>query len=465
MAAFMRGRSTAAVAESAAANSSRSENPASGLLAAMEAIAKGDLNAGREIEGGERATVQRLVGSLIERETEVASEFARFAGETSATAVNIGWITHDVREVADSTQAISSAVTELAASIGQIAETTQASAVDAAHVRDGSRDSIADMRQTGDAMRAIASQVGSIAERVRELETAVRQIAEMAGTIEAISSQTNLLALNATIEAARAGEAGRGFAVVAAEVKTLSGNTAKATEQIRLRIATLSSGMDAIRRVTSDSATAVARGEETARVAEARIETLGSEIATIADRMHVLADLLGQQEAATSEISRSVCKISEKAVKVRGEIDTSLSRLVKAENAAIDALNSASKRGLSHHELIAIQGVAASWKRQLAATLLGMVAPSPENESCGGRRLAAWCARVSDQKMIQDLEFGRLKTADDAAHSAARQMMERIRRGDYGSATQAYIEAEAAIDRLIAAALALVATHVRRGAA
>src|SRR5436309_10145290 len=67
---------------------------------------------------------------------------------------------------------------------------------------------------------------------------------------ERIAARTNLLALNATIEAARAGEAGRGFAIVAQEVKSLAGQTARATQDISQRI-------EAIQAVTHRSVEAI----------------------------------------------------------------------------------------------------------------------------------------------------------------------------------------------------------------
>ena len=61
---------------------------------------------------------------------------------------------------------------------------------------------------------------------------AMKKIAQKIEIIEEIAGQTHLLSLNATIEAAKAQEYGRGFAVVASEVRSLSGRSRAAAEEI-----------------------------------------------------------------------------------------------------------------------------------------------------------------------------------------------------------------------------------------
>ncbi|MBO1903773.1 PilZ domain-containing protein [Microvirga sp. 3-52] len=138
---------------------------------------------------------------------------------------------------------------------------------------------------------------------ITQLSAATAEIVGIVDTISTVARQTNLLALNATIEAARAGEAGKGFAVVASEVKVLSTQTARAADDIRLRI-------DHLRGTAQASTSAVTEVVEVVQ-----------EVGPVFDTVR---NAVGEQNAAIREASRlasatsgSVGKVSERA----GEVD------------------------------------------------------------------------------------------------------------------------------------------------
>jgi methyl-accepting chemotaxis protein len=176
-----------------------------------------------------------------------------------------------VSAASDNVTNAAGSVEELAASIGEIA--SQA----------GKSNDVAG-RAVSEAQRTVGI--------MTELGSAATRIGEVVGLIQAIAGQTNLLALNATIEAARAGESGRGFAVVASEVKSLAGQTAKATEEIAHQIGSIQSA-------AADAAQAIDE-----------VNTIIRDMAAIAMTVAATVD---QQNAAVSVIAEGVNRASGEA--------------------------------------------------------------------------------------------------------------------------------------------------------
>jgi methyl-accepting chemotaxis protein len=137
---------------------------------------------------------------------------------------------------------------------------------------------------TGIAADAV-KQAAATDQRINELSEAGARIGDVVKLITSIAEQTNLLALNATIEAARAGDAGRGFAVVAQEVKSLAGQTAKATEEISSQIGNM-------QLATEESVSA--------------IKAIGQTIERISDIAGSISGAVEQQRGATQNIAQSV---------------------------------------------------------------------------------------------------------------------------------------------------------------
>ncbi len=201
--------------------------------------------------------------------------------------------------------AVASAATDLertSRSMNAIAEATSAKAISVAAAAEEATGNVrvvaTSADEMGQAVGEIAGQVSHASriaadavvkarttnETIAELSVAADRIGEVVSLISQIAAQTNLLALNATIESARAGEAGRGFAVVASEVKSLAGQTTKATEEIGAQIA----NMQAITRTSVEAISA--------------IQTTINEIDMVSAAINAAVE---EQTATTKEIARN----------------------------------------------------------------------------------------------------------------------------------------------------------------
>jgi len=211
---------------------------------------------------------EAAVGSIVTNVSESAHQLEQAASTLTRTAETTQELASRVagssEQATSRIEQVATATGELSSSVGEIGR----------HVRESSRiaeSAVAQAQQTDG--------------RIGKLSKAAQEIGDVVKLITAIAEQTNLLALNATIEAARAGDAGRGFAVVASEVKSLAGQTAKATDEISNHI----SGMQD---ATRESVTA--------------IKQIGGTIGQISTIASTIASAVQQQGAATQDIARNV---------------------------------------------------------------------------------------------------------------------------------------------------------------
>ncbi len=280
-----------------------------------EAMAETDELRARQAETDRQAAERRRaeMNALAQQfESTVGGVLQEVVGRTQEMRAATGVVGHSAQEVSDQSAAVgrsaeraaagvgaaAAAAEELTASIQEIAQQMERSATASQHA----------VRETK-ATDAVVKQLSEAAHRVGTIVTLISDIA----------AQTNLLALNATIEAARAGEAGRGFAVVATEVKSLAGQTAKATEEISAQI-------NAIQASTGATVEAIGRIGE-------RIEEINLISATIAGAVE-------EQSSATQEIARSVLEASQHAQSVDTDV-VNITRCAQETGSAVNQLSGA----------------------------------------------------------------------------------------------------------------------------
>jgi methyl-accepting chemotaxis protein len=337
--------------------------PLRSMTSTMETLAGGNLAV--VVDGAERSdevgalarSLQVFKDNAIETKRLTAEQEALKAQAAADQKAALNHMADDFEtSVGGIVSIVASAANEMQAAAQSLATTADSASQQAAAVSAATTQTTANVQTVATAAEELSSTTSEIARQVSHsnsianqavdeaqatnvtvegLATAAQKIGEVVGLIQHIASQTNLLALNATIEAARAGDAGKGFAVVASEVKTLAGQTAKATEEIGSQIAAIQTAtqgaVGAIQRIGGtigqlseiSSAIAAAVEEQSAATREiaSNVQQAARGTDEVASNIVGVTQSSGEVGAAASQVLGSAGELSQQSERLKVEVD------------------------------------------------------------------------------------------------------------------------------------------------
>jgi methyl-accepting chemotaxis protein len=272
----------------------------------------GRLNVGGHDEIAQMGTaLNDTIDNLSRVMTQISAD-AQILFQASDTTAGVS------QQLGATSQQTTSQASAVSAAAGEVSQNIQTVSTAAEQMSASIKEISKNASEAAEVASSAARLAGSTNATMTKLSESSAEIGNVIKVITSIAEQTNLLALNATIEAARAGEAGKGFAVVANEVKELAKETAKATEDIGVKVEAI---------------------QNDAKGAVQAIDEITTVIGRINDIQNTIASAVEEQTGTTNEISRNVTETA----KGSSDIASNISGVAASAKATQDCAVSAQK--------------------------------------------------------------------------------------------------------------------------
>ncbi|MDI6836958.1 MAG: methyl-accepting chemotaxis protein [Rhizobiaceae bacterium] len=278
-----------------------------------------------EEAAADAALLKRIVSEMAREASELGIDLVDIAGAITDVAamskrhaVTFDDITRTALSIAETNNAVASALGETDATAGEARRMLS----DSASRMTGA---VGKIDQMVDASMEISTEIGTFSRSLSDVDKVATEI----GTI---ARQTNLLALNAAIEAARAGEAGKGFAVVASEIRALALQTSQATASIQTILDDIRSKIEKLATAGKGASESALDVRETSQAMNQSFGTMEGVITRILDSASVMAKTT---ETVNGQCSAFVVTLGEMAGEVRssdGALQNAAARVDKVVN-------------------------------------------------------------------------------------------------------------------------------------
>lgn len=373
------------------------------------------------------------------------------AGMRSNQAVmRLARMRQEVNEAKNQAQSMAAAVEELVTSIQQISATSEDATNDAKGAGEAAGQGVSSSTQAVTSMHQIVSAVEHATQEVNTLAEESERIGEIVSQIDDIAEQTNLLALNATIEAARAGEAGKGFAVVASEVKNLANQTARSTEDIRVRIESLRQKMDNIVTSMTRGSAAVSQGREVVTAMGGQLEDIAGRVNNVTVKMAEISGILTQQTAAANDVSKGTGRIADASATNDDAIESILSGMDELNTLLTEQIGSFTSIGMDRAIVEIAKNDHLLFVKRICSTLAGREKVReqdlPDHCHC---RLGKWYEGVDNPLVRNSPAFIALLVPHKQVHEIGKEVLRKYHAGDHDAAMVSAIKLHQASEAVV----------------